>query len=298
MRIKDKGLRKAIKFFGSEKKLGEALGISQQKISYWLNWSKNPPVEYILKIDYLTHSEVSYHEFFPRDAEICKILDYFRNKNNSKKRLLKDIIRGDASCAFQSRRGAQLLSSKTSTDLLPLVIDESNCLISCVCRYDYLCQQDSQYAKTIIFDIDAFLHLGEDDVLSHLARYPISERLAMVDAVVFRINEARASWCPNSDAPGWLCGRADEYIARAIGIGMKTTFYSAKMVLAHGNATIINLMDHQNISIDKAKKFSLREINGFDIANDLQLFQTSCSCFEERICSFSHVCEKLNVTKK
>lgn len=68
-------LLKAIRFFGSEEAMGKALNISQQRISYWVNYSQQINYEYVLKIEAYTGGYVTRHELAPNKKEINQIVD-------------------------------------------------------------------------------------------------------------------------------------------------------------------------------------------------------------------------------
>lgn len=55
-------LEKAISIAGSQKKLGNCIGVSQQRISYWLG-NKKIPAEYVILIE--EHTGISRDELRP-----------------------------------------------------------------------------------------------------------------------------------------------------------------------------------------------------------------------------------------
>lgn len=55
-------LKKAISVAGSQKKLGSCIGVSQQRISYWLT-NKKIPGEYVIPIE--AHTGISRGELRP-----------------------------------------------------------------------------------------------------------------------------------------------------------------------------------------------------------------------------------------
>lgn len=72
------GLFKAIKFFGSQQMLANAIGATQRMISNWLNREKRIPYQYAIKIFYLTNGSISLHELAPENFELnCKIEKQF-----------------------------------------------------------------------------------------------------------------------------------------------------------------------------------------------------------------------------
>ena len=56
------GLLKAIRHFGSQTMLANAIGASQRSISNWLNREKRIPYKYAVTIFYLTNGNVSLNE--------------------------------------------------------------------------------------------------------------------------------------------------------------------------------------------------------------------------------------------
>lgn len=66
------GLLKAIKFFGSQRALAEALGVRQQAISNWLNREFKIPYRQVMKIVCLTKGSVRVEELAPGEEELNK----------------------------------------------------------------------------------------------------------------------------------------------------------------------------------------------------------------------------------
>jgi DNA-binding transcriptional regulator YdaS (Cro superfamily) len=72
------GLFKAIKYFGSQQALANAIGASQRTISYWLNREKRIPYKYAVNIFYKTKGHISLNELAPENFEInCQIEQQF-----------------------------------------------------------------------------------------------------------------------------------------------------------------------------------------------------------------------------
>jgi DNA-binding transcriptional regulator YdaS (Cro superfamily) len=67
-------LLKAIRFFGSETAMGKALNISQQRISYWVNNSRQISYDYVLKIEAYTKGYVTRHELAPDKKEVNQLV--------------------------------------------------------------------------------------------------------------------------------------------------------------------------------------------------------------------------------
>jgi DNA-binding transcriptional regulator YdaS (Cro superfamily) len=83
------GLLKAIRFFGSETAMGKTLNISQQRISYWVNYSHTISYDYVLKIEAYTGGYVTRYELAPDKEEVNKIVgklnfDFRMNKGREK----------------------------------------------------------------------------------------------------------------------------------------------------------------------------------------------------------------------
>lgn len=70
----NRGLYKAIKFFGSQEALGKAIGISQQAISNWLNNRSSIPYIQVLKIVKATQGYVTFEELAPYENEMNHIM--------------------------------------------------------------------------------------------------------------------------------------------------------------------------------------------------------------------------------
>jgi len=58
-------IEKTISLFGSQRAFGEAIGVRQQHVCYWLHKSKKIPPEYVLAIERATNGEVTRHELRP-----------------------------------------------------------------------------------------------------------------------------------------------------------------------------------------------------------------------------------------
>lgn len=59
------GLLKAIRYFGTQRALAEALGVKQQSISHWLNRENSIPYTQVLKIVCVTQGSVTFEELAP-----------------------------------------------------------------------------------------------------------------------------------------------------------------------------------------------------------------------------------------
>ena len=57
-----RGLFKAIRYFGSQRALGKAIGVKQQIISRWLNHPLTIPFEYVLKVCVKTKEQITLEE--------------------------------------------------------------------------------------------------------------------------------------------------------------------------------------------------------------------------------------------
>lgn len=69
------GLYKAIRYFGSQKALADAIGVSQQAISLWINRTRSVPFKQILKIISVTQGFVTQHDLAPQEREMNSIFD-------------------------------------------------------------------------------------------------------------------------------------------------------------------------------------------------------------------------------
>jgi len=65
-----KGLFKAIRYFGSQKALANAIGASQRSVSNWLNRENKIPYQYVIRIFYHTKGNISLNELAPENHEI------------------------------------------------------------------------------------------------------------------------------------------------------------------------------------------------------------------------------------
>jgi DNA-binding transcriptional regulator YdaS (Cro superfamily) len=70
-----KGLLKAIRYFGSETALAKAIKASQQQVSYWLNTSKKINYEYVLKIEAITEGYVTRYDLAPNRQQLNQVVD-------------------------------------------------------------------------------------------------------------------------------------------------------------------------------------------------------------------------------
>jgi DNA-binding transcriptional regulator YdaS (Cro superfamily) len=72
--VHQKGLLKAIRYFGSETALAKAINASQQQVSYWLNTSKKINYEYVLKIEAITEGYVTRYDLAP-NQQLNRVVD-------------------------------------------------------------------------------------------------------------------------------------------------------------------------------------------------------------------------------
>lgn len=64
--MSNEALKRAVEVVGSQAKLGEMIGVPQQKISYWLTVAKNgTAAEFVLAIEGATGGTVTRHELRP-----------------------------------------------------------------------------------------------------------------------------------------------------------------------------------------------------------------------------------------
>lgn len=66
----DVGLLKAIRHFGSQAILANALGTSQQSVNHWLNREKQVPYIQALKIALLSDGTITLHELAPHETAL------------------------------------------------------------------------------------------------------------------------------------------------------------------------------------------------------------------------------------
>ncbi len=69
-------LIKAIKHFGSQQALANAIGSSQRSISNWLNREKRIPYQYAVCIFYKMHGHISLNELSPENSEINENIEH------------------------------------------------------------------------------------------------------------------------------------------------------------------------------------------------------------------------------
>lgn len=69
------GLYKAIRYFGSQRALAQAIGVTQQTISLWVNKTNHIPYKHVLKIISATRCYVTQHELVPGQREMNEIVD-------------------------------------------------------------------------------------------------------------------------------------------------------------------------------------------------------------------------------
>lgn len=82
-----KGLFKAIKYFGSQKALANAIGASQRSISNWLNRENKIPYQYVIRIFYRTEGKIPLNELAPENHEINSKIEkqFYHFSPNDKK---------------------------------------------------------------------------------------------------------------------------------------------------------------------------------------------------------------------
>lgn len=69
------GLYKAIRYFGSQRALADAIGASHRAISNWLNREKKIPYQYVVNIFYQTNGNISLNELAPEHSELNCIIE-------------------------------------------------------------------------------------------------------------------------------------------------------------------------------------------------------------------------------
>jgi DNA-binding transcriptional regulator YdaS (Cro superfamily) len=70
----ERGLLKAIRYFGSQRALAEAIGVKQQVISHWLNRELTIPFKYVLKMCLMTKGQITLAELAPNN-EMNTVVD-------------------------------------------------------------------------------------------------------------------------------------------------------------------------------------------------------------------------------
>lgn len=130
-----RALYKAIRYFGSQTKLANAIGIKQQTISSWLNRGQSIPYLQVLKIVHATKGVVSYHELAPEQAEFNHILDNMVHSKFS--RLICVPIDRIKESSQLCLHGQDLITGDTKVreKILnqPLLIYENFQLVHCAC---------------------------------------------------------------------------------------------------------------------------------------------------------------------
>ena len=65
-----RALRQAIGFFGSQAKLAKTIGVSRQRINYWLNRDNEIPYRFALAIESATQGTVSHRQLLLESEEV------------------------------------------------------------------------------------------------------------------------------------------------------------------------------------------------------------------------------------
>jgi hypothetical protein len=253
----NKGLYKAIKFFGSQESLGKAVGKTQQAVSIWLK-EERIPYEIAIQIVAATKGYVTLQELVPEKKEVNRALEKITRLARGTifaEISISDIHLDNQICPIF--RDENALEDMAEDEFMrPVLIDSDDRLITCKCR---IRARQLQRFKTVMcyaLDLKNILK-GEQRIDALLVQFPFSERMALG----YRLNQTignrqgqRTDLTRRDKYSEVKSDRTRDWIANLIGFNSDFSLRCADKVMKKGSSLLIHAMDIKMISISKAAK--------------------------------------------
>jgi DNA-binding transcriptional regulator YdaS (Cro superfamily) len=266
MLMHQKGLLKAIRYFGSETALAKAMNASQQQVSYWLNASNKINYEYVLKIEAITEGYVTRYDLAP-NQQLNQVVDQLVKAS------LQPCKTVDIDIALAKRSPAPFITktrTKYKLPSRPLLLNTQHQPIFYLNQiYPYKHLADNKILARII-DLELLLRTPCAALL-FFENLLLSERIALNETLSKKFNKKHevATWqdvhCSNH--PSKKSNNMSFF--QWLGIYSEEIYNCAKSVLKKGSAPLIAAMDEGLIEPDEATC-----IAGLTIKEQLQYLNT------------------------
>jgi len=256
--MRQKGLLKAIKYFGSQQMLAKMLGVTQQAVNNWLNRDQRIPEIFALMIFVAAKGFILLTELISEPKDFCKLLETtnFYQRFPMSLITMKDIRYNDNIDCCHIR------DKPTSDDMegmaeRPILIDAQNRLIVCAC---YLRLHHMLNHKEILvhrLNLREILE-GEISLTGFLQNCLISEQVMLGLALEDELGKrqgVRNDLQLVEKIPQVPSGsKSREFIAKKVGFNNDRSYRQAKEVVAYGSPLLVAAMDQQIFTIHKAKQ--------------------------------------------
>jgi DNA-binding transcriptional regulator YdaS (Cro superfamily) len=267
MLMHQKGLLKAIRYFGSETALAKAMNASQQQVSYWLNASNKINYEYVLKIEAITEGYVTRYDLAP-NQQLNQVVDQLVKAS------LQPCKTVGIDIALAKRLPAPFIAktrTKYKLPSRPLLLDTQHQPIFYISQiYPYQHLADNKILAKII-DLELLQRIPCAALLFS-ENLLLSERIALNEMLLKKFNKEH-------EISTWQAVHRSNYPSKKksnnmpffqwLGIYSQEIYNCAKSVLKKGSAPLIAAMDEGLIEPDEATC-----ITGLTIKEQLQYLNT------------------------
>lgn len=257
-------LFKAIRYFGTQQKLADAIGVSQQAISQWLCHDSKIPYAQAVKIMDATRGYVGLQELAPLEKAANRAIQRLITTSSSQAiEIPVSLIDVNEQHCPLFKQQENLLAVMTEEEVArPLIVDSNNQLVSCECRLWVSRLQGWKSIKVWIVDLAAILQ-GEQAIDTLLPLLPISERVALGLRLEKQMGSRQGQRTDLPQLPqnfAEVAGKANretrQILAKLVGFGNHETYRMAKQVVSHGSSKLVRVMDQQLTSVFKAAQIN------------------------------------------
>jgi len=270
--IRHRALLEVVRFFGSVTACAKELQVSRARVSNWLNKIRiRIPYEYVLLMEHLT--QVSIERLSPCTEKTNKAIRSKQNKEKILEQSIEKIIVEQpipCGCCQQSH---------------PILVGTDGVLIRCLFQLEAYKKMGKSKVPVTIIDVDSLL-LGVRTIEEIPVQFLTSERVAIglrLEQLIgnrqgqrtdlnkntkIRENssELRPIWDEVKDKKSTLDSlptpslvyavvngiRTENRVAKWVALNSKNTYHRAKQVYLEGDEALIQALDRNEISINKA----------------------------------------------
>jgi len=270
--IRHRALLEVIRFFGSVSACAKALQVSRARVSNWLNKIRiRIPYEYVLLMEHLT--QVSIERLSPFTEKTNKAIRSQQNKEKILEQSIEKIIVEQpipCGCCQQSH---------------PILVGTDGVLIRCLFQLEAYKKMGKSKIPVTIIDVGSLL-LGVRTIEEIPVQFLTSDRVAIGLRLEQLIgnrqgqrtdlnkkakihknsSELRPKWdevkyekeiLDSLPIPSRACNavngrRTENRVAKLVTLNSKNTYHRAKQVYLQGDEALIQALDRDEISINKA----------------------------------------------
>lgn len=256
----EESLFKAIRYFGSQQALADAIGVTQQAVNHWINRNKKIPFIQAFKISLFTQGKIQLRELTDAEKELAFFLEETIQSNALPMAYLslKDIHAAGERCPIYQHHFSTRLTIPDLDFSRAVLIDTNNQLITCECRLRFYQLKRIQKIKAYRLDLSEIITQRQPKMAAIIQQFPISERVAVglaIEKLLGNRQGKRMDLQLLENSTEVKSGQTTRKIAaRVAGFGSDFTYAYAKQVVKNGIPELIQAVDEGLLAISKAKK--------------------------------------------